>query len=353
MSKIAILFNDVSHASDPADLDVLTQCRQVFDSLARSGHDVSEVACTLDLAAVRTELQCLAPDVVFNLVESLGGTDRLMSAATLLLDAMQLDYTGADTRAILLSGDKLQAKRMMAAAAIPTPAWFDEASATVVELNESSISHFIIKANYEHASFAMRQDAVLEYQDGSQLRQKLADRLQSTGRDHLAEQFIAGREFNLSLLEIDGQPQVLAPAEIDFRGLPDHLPRIVGASAKWNEASIEYQQTPRRFDFPKSDRTLLAALSELAIRCWNLFGLRGYGRVDFRVSENGGPFVLEVNANPCLSQDAGFIAAAAQSQMTFDRVIDAILAAHRGSRQRLSQAPCERRQLLTTSTTDK
>ncbi len=337
MSKIAILLNDVSNTADASDLDVLTQCRQIRESLEQTGHQVSTIACTLDIAAVRNQLESLTPDVVFNLVESLGGTDRLMPAATLLLDSIPVPYTGSNTRALLLSGDKLHAKRMLAAAGIPTPAWYDAQSGRIVGINHGTITHVIVKANYEHASFAMTDDAVLEFQDEDQLRDILTERLDSTGRIHLAEQFIDGREFNLSLLEIDGSLQVLSPAEIDFGGLPQHLPRIVGARAKWDEASVEYQRTPRTFDVPAVDQPLLEELSELAIRCGHLFGISGYGRVDFRVDESGRPFVLEVNANPCLSQDAGFVAAAQQSQRNYDQVIELILEAALRAGQRAQQ----------------
>ncbi len=114
MSKIAILFNQVSDSHDRSALDVLTQCREISQSLVRGGHEPTLVPCTLDWVAVQTELRRVNPDIVFNLVESLGGTDRLMAAATLLLDAMQLPYTGASTLAILRSGDKMQAKLAMA-----------------------------------------------------------------------------------------------------------------------------------------------------------------------------------------------------------------------------------------------
>ncbi len=147
----------------------------------------------------------------------------------------------------------------------------------------------IVKSVHEHASFGIDDDSVLSYRDDGQVQQALVERLQKTGRVHMAEQFVSGREFNLSLLELDGSPLVLAPAEIDFCGLPADRPQIVGANAKWNEDSVEYQQTPRRFDFATSDAGLIAELSGLALECWNLFELAGYARVDFRVDERGRP----------------------------------------------------------------
>ncbi|MDZ7615752.1 MAG: hypothetical protein U1E05_02035, partial [Patescibacteria group bacterium] len=66
-----------------------------------------------------------------------------------------------------------------------------------------------------------------------------------------------------------------------------------------------------------SDRPLLNELCGLTKACWRLFGLRGYARVDFRVDLEGRPSILEVNANPCLSPDAGFAAAVARAGYSF------------------------------------
>ncbi|HSV93965.1 MAG TPA: D-alanine--D-alanine ligase, partial [Desulfobacterales bacterium] len=74
------------------------------------------------------------------------------------------------------------------------------------------------------------------------------------------------------------------------------------------------------------DAGLFARLDEDARRCWDLFGLRGHARVDFRVDAAGGPWVLEVNANPCLSSDAGFAAAAARGGLSMRDVVGRIVA---------------------------
>jgi D-alanine-D-alanine ligase len=120
---------------------------------------------------------------------------------------------------------------------------------------------------------------------------------------------------------------VLPPAEIDFSALPEGKPHIVGYAAKWHAASVEFQQTPRRFEFPDSDAVCLGQLSELALRCWRLFDLRGYARVDFRVDADGQPWILEVNTNPCLSPDAGFAAAVDRAGLPWYAAIARILRA--------------------------
>jgi D-alanine-D-alanine ligase len=118
---------------------------------------------------------------------------------------------------------------------------------------------------------------------------------------------------------------VLPPAEIDFEAFPAGKPRIVGYAAKWDEEAMEFAGTPRKFDFPKADAPLLDRLAGLALDCWRLFGLAGYARVDFRVDSRGQPWILEVNANPCLSADAGFAAALCRAEISFVRAVEWIV----------------------------
>ncbi len=70
---------------------------------------------------------------------------------------------------------------------------------------------------------------------------------------------------------------------------------------------------------------LISSLREISLRCWNIFSLRGYARVDFRVDNNGKPWVLEINANPCLSPDAGFAAALEKASIKYHEAIGFII----------------------------
>ena len=153
----------------------------------------------------------------------------------------------------------------------------------------------------------------------------IARKAAELGTPHFAEDYIDGREFNLSVLATDLGPSVLPSAEIEFTDFPADKPKIVGHDAKWNEHTAEYMNTPRRFTFTHGDQPLLDELQSLARRCWEVFCLRGYARVDFRVDADGQPWILEINANPCLSPDAGFAAAVAQAGLTFDTVVSRIL----------------------------
>ena len=326
--RIAVLHNAVSADAPVEDQDTLVQVAVVSDALARLGHEPVAVSCELDLAGLREELLRLRPEVVFNLVESLAGADSLVYVPLAVLDVLGLPYTGGRTEALFLTTHKLLAKERLRQAGLPTPLWME--SRTILQGHEEGPARdacpsWIIKGVWEQGSRGMGDDAVLSGVSSTEVREQLRRRAAESGRPCFAEQFIEGREFNLSMLAGPDGPQPLPAAEIDFSAFPPGKPCIVAYRAKWQADSFEYDHTPHRFDFAPSDGPLLAELRRLAESCWTLFDLRGWARVDFRVDAAGRPWILEINVNPCLSLDAGFAAALVQASIPFDDAIRRIV----------------------------
>jgi D-alanine-D-alanine ligase len=331
--RVAVLHNEVSAQADPAERDVLVQAQAVQKALDRLGHEWFALGATLDLETLRRRLQERRPDVVFNLAESLGGSDRLALLVAAVLEAEDIPYTGSSTEGLFLTNHKLLAKERLARAGLPTPAWAVPARKSFGRPFENPDQHpflpgtkFILKPVSEHASLGMDETAIVVYSGEEDLQRKLSAHSSRLATTCFAERYIDGREFNLSVLAGPSGPEVLPPAEIDFSAFPPGKARIVDYRAKWDEASFEFHHMFRRFDFPDSERRLLEELCRLARACWNLFGLRGYVRVDFRVDAQNRPWILEVNTNPCLSPDAGFAAALAQASIPFEEAVRRILA---------------------------
>lgn len=316
--KVVLLHNAVVDSDSAAERDVLVQVETIENALRSLGHAPRRMACTLNLESVEESLTVDRPALVFNLVESLGGSDRLAHLAASLLDDLDIPYTGTAAAALHLANNKPAAKQRLREAGLPTADW-------AVGDGVLLAPPYIIKAIWEHASVGLDDHAVIRAGDGSTVAQQIESRSRQLGRPCFAEQFIDGREFNLSLLANGSTPHVLPPAEIDFTAFPKDKPRIVGYAAKWDEAAFEFDHTPRKFDFPPADAPLLDTLRGLALDCWRLFDLRGYARVDFRIDAKGQPYVLEVNANPCLSPDAGYAAALARAKLPLERAIEWIL----------------------------
>jgi D-alanine-D-alanine ligase len=223
---------------------------------------------------------------------------------------------------MLLTSNKLLAKRRLFAAGLPTPPWL-----TAVEQQGElqGGEAWLVKSVWEHASIGLDEDSVLPGADRQRLLAEMEARRERLGGACLAEVYVDGRELNLSLLAGPEGPELLPPAEIRFDAYPPGKVRVVGYRSKWEEGSFEFANTPRTFAFPAQDEPLLAKLKELALACWRLFDLAGYARVDFRVDHQGRPWILEVNANPCLAPDAGFFAAVLQAGLTFPEVLDRII----------------------------
>ena len=154
----------------------------------------------------------------------------------------------------------------------------------------------------------------------------MAERRERLGGEWFVERFVEGRELNVSVLAGEAGPAVLPLAEITFVGYPPDKPCIVGYAAKWDSASFECRNTVRRFPDECVEAALAAELRAIAGRCWEVFGLRGHARVDFRIDAAGVPWVLDVNANPCLAPDAGFAAALAAEGVSFETAIARIVA---------------------------
>jgi D-alanine-D-alanine ligase len=90
---------------------------------------------------------------------------------------------------------------------------------------------------------------------------------------------------------------------------------------------VEYSDTMRVFDWRAREPALDRTLEQLSKQCWEVFGLSGYARVDFRVDAEGQPYILEINPNPCLEPDAGVAAACEQVGIPYASVIEDIIRA--------------------------
>jgi D-alanine-D-alanine ligase len=268
------------------------------------------------------------PDIVFNLCETVDEDPHLIWHAAAVLELLGTPFTGSTSAALMLTSDKLLTKRLLKAREIRTPNYmvYDGSRGFSSALLKFPV---IVKPRFEDASIGIDQESIFENEQV--LRQGLEQFLGRFG-PVLVEEYIPGREFNIALL---GYPaaRTLPIAEIDFSTFPENLYPIVGYRAKWEKTSLEYHHTPRMFpqDLPQ---WLSSKLERLALECFHLFMVKDYGRVDMRVDDHGKIYVLEVNANPCLSPDAGFAASAQEAGLDYSETVGMIaaFAMQRGTR---------------------
>src|SRR5262249_16780673 len=137
-----------------------------------------------------------------------------------------------------------------------------------------------------------------------ELRRAVAHVLATCRQEALVEEFVGGREFNVSLLG-NGRPtaphRVLPPGEYLYHS--DRW-KVCTFEANWDEANPPYGGV-EAICRAKLSRHLHDQLERMALACARIFDLCGYARIDIRLNGAGIPQVLDVNPNPDLAPRMG------------------------------------------------
>jgi D-alanine-D-alanine ligase len=276
-----------------------------------------------DVFAVFDRLVDEAPDLVFNLVESLAGDARNEACVPPLLELFKLPYTGADALALGSCLHKDRAKALLAARGVPSP------PARVLgldDLDDPALDRldypYFLKLIHEDASVGIDADNVARDRAG------LVRRARTLIQDHhqpvLAERYVDGREVNVTLIGNGADLEVLPLHEIDFAAMPPGRPRIVSYAAKWDESHVDYAGT-KPVPLRGLAAPVIARIEEVARAAWAALGLRDYGRVDLRLDAEDRPFVIDVNPNCDISPDAGVARSAKSAGLEYSQLIRRIV----------------------------
>ncbi|MCX7786596.1 MAG: hypothetical protein N2442_02720, partial [Spirochaetes bacterium] len=180
----------------------------------------------------------------------------------------------------------------------------------------------IVKPSREDASVGIENRNVVK--DRESLYQVTRNLYEQYREPILIEEFLPGREFNVSLLEMKGELHTLPISEVSLTALGKEGSAIVSYDAKWIEDSVEFKLTPTICPAPVS-QDLGETLRTLAVETWKVLGGKDYGRVDFRLDAEGNPFVLEFNPNPDISLQAGFSKALNAARIPYEMFLKILI----------------------------
>lgn len=298
---------------------VLNRLQAVKEALVSLGYSVKAMEMKEDLSPLVGRILRSGAELIFNLCEEFRGQSRLEMNVAALLELLNIPFSGSSSLVLGLSQDKGKTKSILAHHGVPTPAyavWPPEEPPSTAHLQFP----LIVKPLKEDASLGIDNDALVK-DSASLLRQ--AEKIHRLHHQPaLVEEYIEGRELNVSILGNE-VPQVLPISEIDFSTLPPHLPRICGYEAKWVETTPEFSHTVPLCPAPLPPK-LEKRVREVALRSYRLMDCRDYARVDIRLSPDGIPYVLEINANPDISPDAGMPRSASAAGLAYPQLIGRI-----------------------------
>jgi D-alanine-D-alanine ligase len=283
----------------------LRSAARVEDALARLGHEVDAIDVGGDLVKRLTG----APDVAFVAMHGVGGED---GAAQELLEILGIPFTGPAAAACARCMDKVQAKHAMREAGVPTPDWFAFSQAAFRELGaadalgrlEQTLGFpLVVKPSRGGSSLGVKFAA-----SPSEVPQALVAAFSYDDRV-LLERFVDGRELAVSVVGEEALPVVEAiPAEGDRYDF---------------EARYEIGRT--RFVCPAElSQDEERAVVEAALATYRALGCSGFARIDLILDQDG-PWVLEANAIPGLTDTSLLPQAAEAGGMSFEQLVERIV----------------------------
>jgi D-alanine-D-alanine ligase len=314
--------------------DVENAARDVARALATRGHEVTTLPIPSDPVAavgVVADLVERAPDLVFNLCESLGGDARHEAVLPSLFELAGVRYTGSGPLALATALRKDRTKALLRALGVPTP----RAAVSVDGSVPADVPPLpcIVKPAREDASTGIWLRSVVR--TPRELGARVAEVHARYQQPVLVEEFIDGRELYVSLVGNGEALTALPMHEVDFSDMPAGAPRIVTYDGKWVPSSQEYKGT--RSVRAVVDEALAARCAAAARAAFFALELSDYARVDLRVAKDGTPYVIDVNPNCDLSDGAGVCRAASFGGLAYPDLIERVVAAAMARHERATK----------------
>jgi len=239
-------------------------------------------------------------DLAFIVLHGINGEDGKIQA---LLELRGIPYTGSGIKASSVAIDKLSSKMLFLAAGISTPPW-----SVIREKDYNNYDFFkeirselgnklVIKPNNQGSTVGITivKDGNLDdIHHGIINASKYSDIV-------LIEQFIEGREITVGVLNGEALPVIEI---ITTEGFYDY-------NHKYTKGNTQYI-CPAEISEDIEEFT-----QSLAVSAYNVIDCKGVARADFRLSDEGQPFLLEINTIPGFTETSLVPMAAKEVELDF------------------------------------
>ncbi|MBI4982051.1 MAG: ATP-grasp domain-containing protein [Candidatus Omnitrophica bacterium] len=302
-------------AGDPPDANAEFDHPTTIDVIAKAiesqGFKVKKIG---NATRLLEKIEKLEVDIVFNISEGTSGRNR-ESQVPIILEMAGIPFVGSDALTLGLTLDKVMAKKIFIADNIPTPKFSEVKS--VEELTSRNHYKFplIVKPRFEGSSKGLSESSRVE--NAEDLRKQVEFITTTYRQPALIEEFISGQEFTVAVIGND-PPEALPIVQIKIDG-----------KLKLNDKFYTFSRiTSDRLEYvcpARVNHELEKKIKDLAVKVYNSVECCDFGRVDFRLDQEGNPYVLEINPLPSLSTEDVFPMVAREVGMTYEQVLGKIL----------------------------
>lgn len=272
------------------DEDTEDSARLVLSALKSRGEHAFLVPVSEDTINV---ISTISADCIVNLIEWTGLDLPLNFRAVELMEKTGIPFTGADLANLKITSDKLSMKKALEKVHLHTSRW-QQFLTGHESIRRDFFYPVIAKLALEHCSIGLSNDAVVA--DEANLRRLIVSRIKEFHQPIIAEEFISGREFQVTVLDRPSGLAVLPPAEIFFSTAEGFLTY----GGRWDEKHPDYNTSSIGVAALSSE--LAKKINRLGLDTFKRLKFCDYCRLDIRVRDED-IFILEANSNPGLDDD--------------------------------------------------
>ncbi len=317
--RVLVLAGGLSHERDVS----LRSGRRVAESLRDAGCEVIESDVDAELLATLARQRV---DVVWPVLHGASGEDGSVRD---VLDLVGVPYVGAVAAACRAAWDKPVAKAAAAAAGLDTPRSVSLPHGTFRELGAGAVLSAIVDrfglplvVKPARGGSALGVSVVHAATD---LPRAMVDCF-AYGEVALVEQFVAGTEVAVSVVDTGTGPRALPAVEI----VPDG--GVYDYDARYIAGRTEF------FCPARISPDISARLADAAVLAHRTFGLRHLSRTDLIVDHGGRAWFLEVNVAPGMTETSllpqSVVAAGAVPAHLYRALVEHALAGSDSARNR-------------------
>jgi D-alanine-D-alanine ligase len=293
----------------------------VIDALNKLGHEVRMIGVYDEPGLIIDEVKTHPPDVVFNLTEHFNARSAYDQNVAGLLELLDVRTTGSGSTGLTLCKNKGMAKEILAYHRIRVPDSAVFPPGSTIRRPKRLTFPLFIKPLKEEASYGISQDSFVENDQAFEERVRFIH--ERMNQEALAEEYIDGRELYVSILG-NGLLQVFPIREVIFSEIPEGRPRFSTFKAKWDETYRKRWGIQNIFAEALPDG-MAERIAKICKKVYRALRIRGYGRIDLRVTPVGEIVILEANPNPNLDRDDEFAQSAIKAGLAYEGLIQRIL----------------------------
>lgn len=299
-SKIAVLCGGLSSEAEVSR----RSGKGCFDALQRLGFKNAELV-EVD-KNIAQKLKDGKYDYAYNALHGKYGEDGCIQG---VLEILQIPYTGCGVMSSAICMNKEYTKRILATnPEIPlAKSVFVRKGEDVKEMTKDLKYPVFTKPVSEGSSFGMTKvNTPDELEDAYNAAIKYND-------DVLIEEFISGAFVTVGVLEKDG------------KNIPTEILEIRPKN-EWYDFESKYTPGMSEFVLPAElDEEMTKKVKHIAVLAHETAGCRGLSRVDFMISKDAIPYVIEINTSPGMTATSDLPAQSKVMGISYDNLVQIIM----------------------------